>query len=212
MKNILCFGDSNTWGYNPVTKKRYSEEIRWTGRLQDRLGNDDTRIIEEGLCGRTTIYEDKNRPGRKGIDTIPDIFERNDSIDAVILMLGTNDCKSYNNSSPKEIAQGIDSCLEIILKYVSPENVLLISPIHLGNNVWKEEFDPEFNMKSVQISKGLKREYIKVAEKRNVHFIAASDYVIPSKEDQEHLNANGHSRLAGVIYKEIIHMNLIKCA
>lgn len=207
MNNILCFGDSNTWGYNPITKERYPIGIRWTSILQDKLGSDSTKIIEEGLCGRTTIYEDESRPGRKGIDVISDIFESNDSINSVILMLGTNDCKSKNNSSPKKIACGIEQCIDIILKYVSAENVLLISPIHLGENVWKEEFDPEFSKKSVQISKELKSEYIKIAKKRNVRFLAASDYASPSIEDQEHLDEIGHSKLAEGIYNEIIHMN-----
>ena len=75
----------------------------------------------------------------------------------------------------------------------------------------KFEYDPEFNENSVTISKGLKSAYAKVARRRKVRFLAASDYVIPSKEDQEHLNANGHSRLAEVIYDELRQMYL-KCA
>lgn len=211
MKNILCFGDSNTWGYNPLTKERFSKEIRWTGRLQAMLGDKNYRIMEEGLCGRTTIYEDASRPKRKGIDSILELFERKNSIDGVVLMLGTNDCKTYNNSTSDEIAGGIDQCLEVILNHVPAERVLLVSPILLGENVWKEEYDPEFNENSVIISKGLKSAYAKVARRRKVRFLAASDYVIPSKEDQEHLNANGHSRLAEVIYDELRQMYL-KCA
>jgi len=207
MKNILCFGDSNTWGYNPVTKERYPEGIRWTSKLQEWFQCEDIRIIEEGLCGRTTIFEDETRPGRRGIDSIPAIFEQNKSIDTVILMLGTNDCKTYNHSSPKEIAEGVERCLEEILQHVSAENILLISPIHLGEKVWMEKFDPEFNKKSVEISKGLKNEYRNVAEKKKVNFLAASDYVKPSKEDQEHLNEQGHNKLAHVIYHEIAKMN-----
>ena len=211
MKNILCFGDSNTWGYNPLTKERFSKEIRWTGRLQAMLGDRNYRIMEEGLCGRTTIYEDASRPKRKGIDSILELFERKNSIDGVVLMLGTNDCKTYNNSTSEEIAGGIDQCLEVILNHVPAQNVLLVSPILLGENVWKEEYDPEFNENSVIVSKGLKHAYAKVARRRNVRFLAASDYVIPSKEDQEHLNENGHSKLAEVIYDELRQMN-IKCA
>ena len=45
MKNILAFGDSNTWGLIPGTKERYSNEIRWTGLVQNKLN--DTKIIEE---------------------------------------------------------------------------------------------------------------------------------------------------------------------
>ncbi len=206
MNNILCFGDSNTWGYNPNTKKRYPAGIRWTGRLQKKFWNMDVKIIEEGLCGRTTVYEDETRPGRKGIDKIKEIFDEKQSINMVVIMLGTNDCKTFNNSSPLSIANGIDRCLEIILKNVKAENVLLISPIHLGENVWKEDYDPEFCEDSVEISKALKTEYAKVAKKRGVHFLSASDYAIPSNEDQEHLDEEGHQKLADVIYKEISQM------
>lgn len=206
MSKILCFGDSNTWGYDPVTKNRYPEQIRWTGILKKKLSDENVNIIEEGLCGRTTIYEDRIRPGRRGIDSIEEIFERNDSVDSVVFMLGTNDCKSYYKSSPKEIAGGIDSCLEIILKHVPAKKVLLISPIHLGKNVWKDEYDPEFDQNSVEVSKGLKKEYLEIAKKRKVNFLAASDYVIPSLEDQEHLNVSGHKKLAEVIGQKLQNM------
>lgn len=207
MNSILCFGDSNTWGYNPYTKGRYSSDIRWTGLLSKRFGNKNVEIVEAGLCGRTTIYEDETRPGRRGIETIKEIFATNKTFDSVVIMLGTNDCKTYNHSSPISIAEGIDECLEIILKHVEPSRVLLLSPIHLGEDVWKPGFDTEFNQNSVRISKALKGEYSKVAYKRGVHFLSASDYALPSVADQEHLNETGHRKLADVIYKEIVQMN-----
>ncbi len=208
MNQVLCFGDSNTWGYNPYTKDRFPLRTRWTGRLQGKLLNKDVRILEEGLCGRTTIFEDATRAGRKGIDKIKEIFSSSNSIDAVVLMLGTNDCKTYNHSTAEDIAAGIDNCLEIVLKHVSAEHVLLLSPIYLGENVWKEGYDTEFCKESINVSKELKNEYLKVAKRRGVRFIPASDYALPCKEDQEHMNENGHRQLAEVIYKEILEMNL----
>lgn len=53
--NILCFGDSNTYGYRPDGTGRFDEKTRWTCLLQKNFGNGH-RIIEEGLCGRTTIF------------------------------------------------------------------------------------------------------------------------------------------------------------
>ncbi|MBR3645305.1 MAG: arylesterase [Lachnospiraceae bacterium] len=209
MNQVLCFGDSNTWGYNPYTKGRYPVGVRWTSRLKDKLSGEHINILEEGLCGRTTIYEDETRPGRKGIDSIREIFNDNTNIDGVVIMLGTNDCKTYNNSSAKEIAHGIDDCLDIVLRHVSAENVLLLSPIHLGEKVWQEGYDTEFNKKSVVISKALKYEYKKVARRRGVHFLSASDYAVPSKVDQEHLNESGHRKLADIIYKKLIQMNSV---
>ena len=205
MTDILCFGDSNTWGYDPKTKGRFPAQIRWTGLLKERFG-EGFNVIEEGLCGRTTVYEDETRPGRKGLDAIEEFFGKKKDINAVILMLGTNDCKTYNHSSPESITKGIDSCLKVILENVPEEKVLLISPIHLGDKVWEEDYDPEFDPHSVIISRSLKDEYRKLAEKRRVHFLAASDYAAPSKEDREHLNEAGHMLLAGAVYEKVKKM------
>lgn len=56
-KRIVCFGDSNTWGYDPVSGKRFDEDTRWTGRLQKLLG-EDYCVIEEGQNGRTIASPD----------------------------------------------------------------------------------------------------------------------------------------------------------
>ena len=66
MKRILAFGDSNTWGYDPATGQRFDNNIRWTGLLQKALG-EQALILEEGLCGRTTVFEDTDRVGRNGL-------------------------------------------------------------------------------------------------------------------------------------------------
>lgn len=202
MRNILCFGDSNTWGYNPASGERFSKDIRWTGLLQKQLGND-VKIIEEGLCGRTTVYEDLTRPGRKGVDSIPKIMEKEDELDLVVLMLGTNDCKYAYESTPATISEGISQCVDEILKYVNPQKVLLVSPIFLGENVWKPGFDPEFNETSVGVSKALKKEYAKVASRKKINFMAASDFAVPSATDQEHLDSKGHKLFAKAIFNKI---------
>ena len=53
---ILCFGDSNTWGYDPESGGgRYAEEELWTSILSSMLGENHT-VINEGLNGRTTAF------------------------------------------------------------------------------------------------------------------------------------------------------------
>ena len=62
---IVCYGDSNTWGYNPAENgSRYDDDIRWTQRLQNKLGND-FQVIEEGFSGRTTVFEDPVLEGKE---------------------------------------------------------------------------------------------------------------------------------------------------
>lgn len=202
MRNILCFGDSNTWGYNPASGERFPEDVRWTGILQKQLGND-VKVIEEGLCGRTTVYEDLTRPGRKGVDSIPEVLEKEDKLDLIVLMLGTNDCKAAYNSDASSIAEGISECVDRILRYVEPEKVLLVSPILLGEKVWEPQFDPEFSDASVDVSRALKNEYAKVAHSKKIDFMAASDYAVPSVTDQEHMDVKGHRLFAQAIYNKI---------
>ncbi|MDO4187502.1 MAG: GDSL-type esterase/lipase family protein [Lachnospiraceae bacterium] len=210
MKNILCFGDSNTWGYNPRTKERFPWGVRWTSRLQEKLDENNVHIIEQGLCGRTTVFEDETRPNRKGVNTLKEIFDETSDIDSVILMLGTNDCKTYYGNTANEIAKGVEECLDLVLQHISPENVLLISPIVLGDEVWKDEFDPEFNRNSVVVSKKLKEQYEKLAIEKNVHFLAASEFAVPSVSDQEHMDEVGHSMLADAILESVRHD--LRCA
>lgn len=89
MKNILFFGDSNTYGYKPDKSGRYDYDVRWTGRIANLLGNE-YNIIEEGLCGRTTIFPDAVRDARKGIDLIGVVVESHKPVDVISIMLGTN--------------------------------------------------------------------------------------------------------------------------
>ena len=119
MKNILCFGDSNTWGYSPIDGTRYPLDIRWTGVLQKSLGTD-YRIIEEGLNGRTTFINEDERPLRSGSDVLQIILESHRPLDFVIIMLGTNDLKVEFNLSVEEIAQGAKTLCEMVLNSEYP--------------------------------------------------------------------------------------------
>ncbi len=92
MKTVLCFGDSNTWGYDPDASLaspfpiRHPHDVRWTGVLARELGAG-WRVIEEGQNGRTTVFEDPHTPHRKGLDYLPAALESHKPLDAVVLML-----------------------------------------------------------------------------------------------------------------------------
>ncbi|MDD6328186.1 MAG: SGNH/GDSL hydrolase family protein [Lachnospiraceae bacterium] len=203
MKSILCFGDSNTYGYSPYDGSRYPSDVRWTGVLNELLIKDEVQVIEEGLVGRTTVFEDSFRPGRKGIDYLVPLLETHHPVDMLILMLGTNDCKTIYNASAQVIGLGIERMIERAKRFNPFLKILLISPIHLGEEVWKDGYDPEFNQKSVDVSKGLEGVYRRLAKKYRCSFLAASDVARPSEADQEHLDREGHLALATEIYKTI---------
>lgn len=204
--NILCFGDSNTYGYRPDGTGRFDSDTRWTGILQKKLGSDHL-VIEEGLCGRTTVFQDDLREGRRGLDLIGVTVEMHNPIDLLILMLGTNDCKTRYNASAGTIARGLTQVIQKAHKNASqPFDILVISPIHLASGVGEPGFDPEFDENSVRVSHGLAEEYHKVALLHQADFLDASLFASPSTIDREHLDESGHAALADAIYDKILHM------
>ena len=106
IKRILCFGDSNTWGYNGIDESRFDENTRWTRLLQQHLG-EDYEIIEEGLPGRTASIDDPIQEGMNAYDYIHPCLKSHSPLDLVIIMLGTNDAKERFNLTSFNIAQGI---------------------------------------------------------------------------------------------------------
>ena len=204
MKQIIAFGDSNTWGLNPVLRSRYPENVRWTGLVRKRLSREGIVLVEEGLCGRTTVFDDPDRERLKGADDIPGILARKEEAFGAIVMLGTNDCKTVFGLTAEEIGKGLEECLDLFEKGIRPEHILVISPVVLGADVWKPEKDPAFSRASVRVSAELKAVYSRIAQKRGHLFLAASDIVSPSSYDDEHLNAEGHGRLAEEIGRILI--------
>jgi len=193
MKNILCFGDSNTWGYSPIDGTRYPLDIRWTGVLQKSLGAD-YRIIEEGLNGRTTFINEDERPLRSGSDVLQIILESHRPLDFVIIMLGTNDLKVEFNLSVEEIAQGTKTLCEMVLnsEYLADNipQILLVSPTHIGSTIMpdQEEFFNQAREKSFQFAE----HYEKAAAELGVHFLDAANIVNVSEVDGVHWDADQH--------------------
>lgn len=123
--------------------------------------------------------------------------------DAVVLMLGTNDCKTIFGASAEVIGKGIAKLLEQIEQFAAKTKVLVISPIYLGDRVWQEGFDQEFSPESVEVSKRLETVYESVAQKYGRQFMRAADYVSCSEADQEHMDGRSHEILADAIYRKL---------
>jgi lysophospholipase L1-like esterase len=122
MKTILCFGDSNTWGYIPGSDGgRAPLEDRWPSVLEAAL-NAQTgeqrayQVIAEGLNGRTTVFEEPMSPGKSGIAALPMLLDTHAPLDLVIIMLGTNDTKNFFRVSAEQIARGMECLAEAVAR------------------------------------------------------------------------------------------------
>ena len=208
MNRILAYGDSNTWGFNTETKERYDEATRWTGILQSKCM--DALVIEEGLNGRTTIFDDPTRPGRNGLKTLPGILESHLPVHAAIIMLGTNDCKTSYKATAETIGKGMEQCIDLLETSVPPERILLISPVMIGENVHEIRKDPKFDTRSVNVCRELISVYHDIALKRGCGFLAASELAEPSVIDDVHLDKEGHEKIGEAVYKKLVEMNILK--
>ena len=116
MITVLCYGDSNTYGYNPSNGFRYPPDVRWTGRLQRLLG-EGYHVVEEGCNGRTTVYDDPLEGWKNGIDYLKPCLNSHKPVDIVILMLGSNDLKEVFHASPEDIANGAAELVKVIREF-----------------------------------------------------------------------------------------------
>ncbi len=206
MKNILCFGDSNTYGYIPIERKRYAYGERWPGLLAAALGGE-YHIIEEGLNGRTTAFTDYLEPDRNALEYIGPCILSHAPLDLVIIMLGTNDTKGRYSVTAKEIADGMKNLVKKLRfsyptdKFPGLPQILIVAPAIL----FPTEADPAFNEESTKKVLELPKRYEALAEELGCRFFNAQT-VLSEKElggDGLHFKREGHKKLAAALEKEV---------
>lgn len=207
MQNILCYGDSNTWGASVEghADGRYPHDVRWTGALQTNLG-DDYNIIAEGLGGRTTVTDDPIEGAfRNGRTPFLAILHSHKPLDWVVILLGTNDLKARFNKSAHEIALGAgvlvdDVKREAIANEGKQVKILLICPPPI---IEACDTPIAILVGGEAKSKALPAYYQDVATKANVHFLEAGQCIKTSRVDGAHWAASQHKILAGQVAKII---------
>ena len=204
MKRVLCYGDSNTWGWNPQNTERYGEQDRWTGVLQNELGAE-YKIIEEGLNGRTTVWEDPIEGFKSGKTYLIPCLETHKPLDLVIAMLGSNDLKKRFSLSAFDIAQGMSTILEMIIRSQtgiggqSPK-LLCVAPPPIGRMTIVGHIDfSEMFEGAEEKSRKLAHYYRQFASLCGCEFLDASQIVVPSEIDGIHLDISEHKKLAQAI-------------
>lgn len=195
MKRIVCFGDSNTWGYDAVTDGRYGKE-RWTRVLMELLG-DDYEVIEEGLCGRTTVFRDPLNEGMSGLDYLYPCLMGHSLFDTLVVMLGTNDCKERYSATPKNIADGMKRLVEkakILPVWTGEPDILIVAPSPIRPECEQSFVGGEMGKSSAR-SYGLAEQYRICAELTGCRFFDASEASV-NQLDYMHLDVAGHKYLA----------------
>lgn len=197
MKKILCFGDSNTYGYIPNNGARYDKNTRWTGVLS-LLSHGKFEIIEDGCNNRTAFAANPAGKIFTGYEILPELLT--DDFDAVVLAIGINDTQFLYNLSSIEIASGVEKLINIV-KVKSPQaKILLVAPSILTEDVLNGNFACLFDRTSIEKSRQLPLLYQKIAEKQNIEFLDLNSVAKTSSLDGLHYAPEQHLKIAQAIF------------
>jgi lysophospholipase L1-like esterase len=195
VKTVLCYGDSNTYGADPAGGPRFGPDVRWTGVLARALG-DGYRVIEEGLNGRTTRWDDAIEPGRNGLTTLRPILESHNPIDLVTVMLGTNDLKARFGLNASDIAQSagdLGATARLFARDAAgnPATVLLMAPPPVAT---LGELDLMF-AGALEKSRLFGEYYRRAAGWYGLEFFDAGGVIASSEQDGIHFDPDQHDKL-----------------
>ncbi|MBO5129958.1 MAG: lipolytic enzyme, G-D-S-L [Oscillospiraceae bacterium] len=204
-KHIVCLGDSNTHGYcaDPADCAdhggRFNENERWTCLLQKALG-EEYLVLEEGLSGRTTVFTDPLHEGMSALDVVYPILMSHESVDLLVIMLGTNDTKDRLSASAPCIALGLNRLIDKVKTVPCwgdhKPNILIIAPPHIGEGMLTSSVASTMGVTCPAKSRELAKEYAPIAEAQGCAFLDAQGIAEFNEVDYMHLTRKGHSQLA----------------
>ncbi|MDL2324185.1 SGNH/GDSL hydrolase family protein [Ruminococcaceae bacterium OttesenSCG-928-A16] len=210
MKTILCFGDSNTYGYAATTGGRYSFAQRWPRVLASALGSG-YHVVEEGLPGRTTVFDDPLTEGLSGLATITPLMMSHMPLDLLIVMLGTNDTKGRFGVEAGMIAKGMRRLLQKAMHteaWRNEPNILLVAPTPIIPCYSKYDtlggFGPGADKKSEQLAAAYKL----VAQELNLPFFDAGTVISADEADGVHLTVEAHEVLGKTLAELVTKQQL----
>lgn len=202
MKKILCFGDSNTWGHNPVNCSRL--ERRWPVILDEML--DGCEIIQDGVCGRATRLRVSDEWDKDALKVFRKRYLENNDFDLIIIMLGTNDLLNENDFTAEETAEALCTMIDEARERFSQDKpqFLLIAPILISADAMKHPiFSTLYSEKSVINSGRFAGVIAEAAKREGVHFFNASSVSSPSPVDGVHMDSDNHAKLATAVADKI---------
>lgn len=173
--NIICYGDSNTYGFNPQDGGRY--ELSWVDLLRIHYKSD--FVVNAGLNGRLA------EPRQFLFDVI---LHQYAPIDVLIIMLGTN------NVDHLESTEHIIVSLHVMLRQALPlvKHILLLAPPYLQNDEIRYE-------RSIELNERLKH----LADSFHIDFLDVQEVISSMAEDGIHLTLSSHKELGEAIIQHL---------
>ena len=196
---VLCYGDSNTWGYEASTGVRLDRWARWPGVLQRALG-DDVHVIEEGMNGRTTVFDVPFEPGRNGLTHLPVSLQTHAPLDLVVISLGTNDL-FVPGVNAFQAAHGAMRLAEIVAESEGgpgeqpPQVLVLVPPPFLPLGIWEPDA-PDGMAESRRFAEHFAAMSVEYGD---VPLLDLAAHIVSSEVDGIHFEAEDHRVIGEVV-------------
>ena len=195
MKKILCFGDSNTFGFNPETGGRFDKNSRWSGILS-QIFADNYEVIEEGMNNRTGFFRNPEGLKQSGGDYLHVCLENHKNIDICILSLGTNDAQIFYTLDECVAEKGLQNLIDVIKKSNPDAKIIIIPPVKITKDLLHSGFAAMFDENSIEKIQKIFHVFEKIAKDNNCFYFDFNKFVHPSKFDGIHYTKESHQVLA----------------
>lgn len=179
---IVCFGDSNTYGYDPRSYlgERYPESIRWTGRLKA----EGWEVFNEGENGRSIPRLNWE------IDAVTQIILRTGT-EALVVMLGSNDLLQRPGLTARECAGRMETFLAAVRETAPAAlKLLLMAPPPMKLGAWVQD------TWLIEESRRLADCYGDLAQSLDMGYADTRDWGIELAYDRVHFSEEGHMTFA----------------
>ncbi len=195
MKKILCFGDSNTYGFVPQTCKRYEKNERWSGILSEILGSG-YAVLEEGMNNRTGFFKNPESVKLCGKEYLPIFLQNHHDIDICVLSLGTNDSQFFYDLDENTVREGLQSLINSIKEVNPSTKIIVVPPVKIQANILNGNFVMLFDLTSVEKIAKTFHVYREVADQNGCYYLDFNDTVKPSETDGLHYSVESHRIIA----------------
>lgn len=208
MKRVMIYGDSNSWGY-PADGSGVRMVARWPVVMLRHMS--DVELIEENLPGRTTVHDDAEHMGEtnNGLRYIEVALRSHAPLDAVVILLGTNDLKARFQPDADRIAANVGKLVQAIRRFGGASSVWddpAIPPVYLmcPHVLSARADDPEWErveewQGAREASMDLWPAFQKLGEEMGLPVFNADTFVEGGASDPIHWTEASHLRLGQAV-------------
>lgn len=195
MKKILCYGDSNTYGFMPKTFGRYEKDSRWSGILGNILGKN-YEVIEEGMNNRTGFFKNPEGLKQSGGQYLEVYLQNHKDFDICVLALGSNDAQIFYDLTKENAIIGLQNLINSIKNVNLDTKIIIIPPVKITENILNSGFSMMFNKQSIEKIQQVFPIFEQVAKENNCYYFDFNEFVSPSENDGLHYNMYSHNLIA----------------